>query len=58
MNRREFSMKRLLLGLLLGLFVAGLVGCMRPEPVREEVIEQTDQTIKGPWEEQMPGTDQ
>ena len=50
-------MKRLILSVLLGLFVTGLVGCVMPEPeqVREETLESSDKTIKGEWEEQMPG---
>ena len=48
-------MKRLILGLLLGLFTIAVFGCKQPEPIREEILESSDQTIKGEWEEQMPG---
>ncbi len=51
-------MKKLFLTLLLGLFVAGISGCAtRPEPVREEILETSEKTIKSDWEEQMPGED-
>ena len=49
-------MKRIILGLLLALFAAAAFGCMRPEPqVREEILESSEQTHNGEWEEQMPG---
>jgi hypothetical protein len=48
-------MKRLILAVFLGILAAGIFGCQRPEPIREEVLETSDQTIKGDWEEQMPG---
>jgi len=49
--------KKLIFGILLGLVTASIFGCARPEPVREEILESSDQTIKSEWEEQMPGTD-
>lgn len=50
-------MRRILFGLLLGLIAAGIFGCAKPrrEEAREEVLESSEQTIKGDWEEQMPG---
>lgn len=56
MNRKGFVVKRIILGLLLALFITSVFGCVRPEPqVREEILEQSDQTHKGPWEGQIPG---
>jgi hypothetical protein len=56
MNRKERGVRKLILALLLGLFATSLIGCMRPEPQRPpEVIEETDKTIKEPWQEKLPG---
>ena len=59
MNRKELDVKRLILGMLLGLFAVGVFGCARPEPraepIREEVIGTSDRTEKTDWEPVMPG---
>jgi hypothetical protein len=52
-------MKRLVLGLFLGLLVAGIFGCASPAPqapqAREEVIGTSDRVEKTEWEPVMPG---
>jgi hypothetical protein len=52
-------MKRIILGLFLGLFAVSAFGCARPEPkaqpMTEEVIGTSDRTEKTEWEPVMPG---
>ena len=49
-------MKKLFLGLLLGILAACFIGCVRPEPDRPpEIVEETNKTIKEPYEPVMPG---
>jgi hypothetical protein len=56
MNRKERDVKSLIFSLLLGLFVMGLFGCVRPEPDRPpETIETTEKTIKPDYKPVLPG---